>query len=204
MAQYAPLYSATRLGAAFVALRWCVGGPLTPRRRGAKHRWPAIAACSAVSHRNRPHRFACARGLRAALGACRGCPFGDLTTESLGIAAEPTPIRFFAREPMRMCGVEEAVRVFQLCGAAAEPSIASGTDAAPETLLLEARGSAGALHRGCKMAQTLMEWCGGIASSAAAIVAAARRGHPGRDGRRHRPCADRARLQRRRRRRRRH
>ena len=104
-------------------------------------------------------------------------PFGDLTTESLGIAAESGTIRFFARDPMRVCGVEEAVRMFQLCGAAAEPHIASGRDAAPETLLLEARGSAGALHRGWKTAQTLMEWSGGIASSAAAIVAAARRGH---------------------------
>ncbi|MCG6942009.1 MAG: ModD protein [Thiohalocapsa sp.] len=105
-------------------------------------------------------------------------PFGDLTTESLGIAAAPGTIRFFARDPMTVCGVEEAVRLFQLCGAEAAPTVASGADAAPETLLLEARGSAGALHRGWKTAQTLMEWCGGIASSAAAIVAAARRGHP--------------------------
>jgi len=104
-------------------------------------------------------------------------PFGDLTTESLGIAAAPGTIRFFARDPMRVCGVEEAVRMFQLCGAVAEPHVASGTEAASEVLLLEARGSAGALHQAWKTAQTLMEWCGGIASSAAAIVAAARRGN---------------------------
>jgi molybdenum transport protein len=105
-------------------------------------------------------------------------PFGDLTTESLGIAAEAGGIRFYARDPMTVCGVEEAVRLFQLCGAEAEALLATGTKAAPETLLLQATGSAGALHRGWKTAQTLMEWCGGIASSAAAIVAAARRGHP--------------------------
>lgn len=105
-------------------------------------------------------------------------PFGDLTTESLAIAAKPGSIRFFARDPMTVCGVEEAVRLFQLCGAEAEASVASGTEAPPETLLLEAHGSAGALHQGWKTAQTLMEWCGGIASSAAAIVAAARRGDP--------------------------
>jgi molybdenum transport protein len=68
--------------------------------------------------------------------------------------------------------------MFQLCGADAEPLLASGTEAATETLLLQATGPAGALHRGWKTAQTLMEWCGGIATSAAAIVAAARRGHP--------------------------
>jgi molybdenum transport protein len=104
-------------------------------------------------------------------------PFGDLTTESVGIAARPGTIRFFARDPMTACGVEEAVRMFQLCGAEAQPLAASGTDAAPETPLLEAHGSAGALHRAWKTAQTLMEWCGGMASSAAAIVASARRGH---------------------------
>jgi len=105
-------------------------------------------------------------------------PFGDLTTESLAISAKTGSIRFFARDPMTVCGVEEAVRLFQLCGAEAEARVASGAEAAPETLLLEAHGSAGALHQGWKTAQTLMEWCGGIASSAAAIVAAARRGDP--------------------------
>ncbi|MBK1722027.1 ModD protein [Thiocystis violacea] len=105
-------------------------------------------------------------------------PFGDLTTESLGIAARTGQIRFFARDPMVVCGVEEAVRMFQLCGAEAQIRAASGTQAAPETLLLEARGSASALHRGWKAAQTLMEWCAGIATRAADIVAAACRGHP--------------------------
>lgn len=105
-------------------------------------------------------------------------PFGDLTTESLGIAARHGEIRFFARDPMVVCGVEEAARMFQLCGAAATPKLASGMQAEPETLLLEAEGPAGALHRGWKTAQTLMEWCGGMASRAADIVAAARRGSP--------------------------
>jgi len=105
-------------------------------------------------------------------------PFGDLTSESLAITAKPGSICFFARDPMTVCGVEEAVRLFQLCGAEAEGKVTSGAEAQPETLLLEARGSAGALHQGWKTAQTLMEWCGGIASSAATIVAAARRGHP--------------------------
>lgn len=105
-------------------------------------------------------------------------PYGDLTTDSLGIAAQPGCIRFFARDPMVVCGVEEAARLFELCGAQVETHAASGSEAPNETLLLEARGRADALHRGWKTAQTLMEWCSGIATSAAAIVAAARRGHP--------------------------
>jgi len=105
-------------------------------------------------------------------------PFGDLTTDSLGIAAMPGRIRFFARDPMVVCGIEEAARLFELCGAQAEVCLTSGSEAPRETLLLEASGSAGALHRGWKVAQTLVEWCSGISTSAAAIVAAAHRGHP--------------------------
>lgn len=105
-------------------------------------------------------------------------PFGDLTTDSLGIAATPGRIRFLARDPMVACGTEEAARLLQLCGAHTELHTPSGSEAPTETLLLEASGSAGALHRGWKSAQTLIEWCSGIATSAAEIQRAARRGHP--------------------------
>ncbi|WPL19626.1 Nicotinate-nucleotide pyrophosphorylase [carboxylating] [Thiorhodovibrio winogradskyi] len=105
-------------------------------------------------------------------------PYGDLTTESLGIGSAPGRIRFFVRDPMRVCGTEEAVRMFELCGARSHLITASGQEGATGTLLLEAEGNAGALHRGWKAAQTLVEWCSGISTSAAAITAAARRGHP--------------------------
>lgn len=104
--------------------------------------------------------------------------FGDLTTESLGIEARPGTIRFFARDPMTVCCSEEAARLFKLCGAQAEVRARSGTEAVPGTLLLEATGSAGALHRAWKTAQTLMEWSSGVATSAAEIVASARRADP--------------------------
>lgn len=105
-------------------------------------------------------------------------PFGDLTTETLGIAAHSGEIQFAARDPMRVCGIEEAARLLTLCGAVAEILLPSGADAPSGTPLLRAHGSAAALHRGWKSAQTLVEWCSGIASSAAAIQTAARRGHP--------------------------
>lgn len=105
-------------------------------------------------------------------------PFGDLTTEALGIAGRAGRIRFEARDPMVVCGTEEAARLFALCGARSELQTPSGRAAEPGTPLLTATGSAGALHRAWKSAQTLVEWCSGMASSAAAIQAAARRGHP--------------------------
>lgn len=105
-------------------------------------------------------------------------PFGDLTTDSLDITARPGRIGFFARDPMVVCGIEEAARLFELCGARVEPRVTSGTRAPTATPLLEASGNAGALHRAWKSAQTLAEWCSGIATCAAEIQAAARRGHP--------------------------
>jgi molybdenum transport protein len=106
------------------------------------------------------------------------CPYGDLTTESLGIGARSGRIEFFARDPMRVCGTEEALRMLQLCGATGDLATPSGEDAPPGTRLLSASGSASALHRGWKTAQTLVEWTSGVATRAAEIVAAARRGNP--------------------------
>ncbi len=100
-------------------------------------------------------------------------PFGDLTTESLGLRGRPGRLEFHARGAMTVCGVEEAVRLFALAGANACLGIPSGVAVESDALLLTAEGSAEALHRAWKTAQTLMEWASGIASGAAALVRAA-------------------------------
>lgn len=106
-------------------------------------------------------------------------PHGDLTTRSLGIAALPGRLTMRARGQMTVCGSEEAVRIFHLLGAEAQLIRPSGTAAEPGETLLEAQGSADALLAGWKVAQTLMEWASGVASSAQAIVAAAASARPG-------------------------
>jgi len=100
-------------------------------------------------------------------------PFGDLTTESLGLQSRPGRLEFHARGAMTVCGVEEAVRLFVLAGASAREIVLSGAVAEDGALLLTAEGSADALHRAWKTAQTLMEWASGIASGATALVRAA-------------------------------
>ena len=65
-------------------------------------------------------------------------PYGDLTTASLGIGASAGRAVFFARAPLRVCASEEAVRLFQLAGAAAELRQGSGTAAGAGTELLRA------------------------------------------------------------------
>ena len=100
-------------------------------------------------------------------------PFGDLTTASLGLQNRPGRLEFHARGAMTVCGVEEAVRLFKLVGADARAIVLSGAVVEDGALLLTAEGSADALHRVWKTAQTLMEWASGIASGATALVRAA-------------------------------
>lgn len=98
---------------------------------------------------------------------------GDLTTHALAIGARAAQLGFRARQAMTVCATEEAVRLFELAGARAVLLAASGTPAPAGMPLLEAEGDAAALHRAWKTAQVLVEWASGLASAAAAIVAAA-------------------------------
>lgn len=100
-------------------------------------------------------------------------PSGDLTTDSLGIGAHPARLGFFARDAMTVCGTEEAARLFLLSGAAPRVLVSSGRVVEAGAALLEVEGTAGALHRGWKTAQTLVEWASGVATATSAIVRAA-------------------------------
>lgn len=106
------------------------------------------------------------------------CPHGDVTTTGLGVAGVPARMRFSARGPMILAGVEQAARMLELCGAQVRVHRRSGASLEPKAAILEAQGSAGSLHRGWKTAQTLIEILAGIASAAHALVQAAREGSP--------------------------
>ena len=73
---------------------------------------------------------------------------------------------------------EAAARILARLGCGPRLHAASGTVAPPGTLLLEAEGSAGALHMGWKISQTLMEWSAGISSAVHDICVAARAVNP--------------------------
>lgn len=105
-------------------------------------------------------------------------PYGDVTTEALGICGVQGELTFLARGPMVACGTEEAARLFELSGASASVTVSSGSRASAHAELLTARGEASALLLAWKVAQNLVEWTSGIASAAARLVAAVRRaGH---------------------------
>ena len=106
-------------------------------------------------------------------------PCGDATTFSLGIGDQPGTLVFRARYDMVVCGSEEARRMGELRGLnSVGPFVASGTRLAAGAEILRLEGQAAGLHIVWKTAQTLMEYLSGIATCAADIIAAARRGDP--------------------------
>ncbi len=105
-------------------------------------------------------------------------PYGDLTTEALGIGALPGIMRFVARDPMVLALAEDAAAIIELAGCRVELFAKSGDRLAPGSLILAARGEASALLRSWKVAQTLIEIWSGVATSARAIVDAARAASP--------------------------
>ncbi len=100
-------------------------------------------------------------------------PHGDLTTETLGIGNQAAQLDLRARQPMTLAASEAAVRLFQLAGAQASLAAPSGSTLQAGDLILQASGTAAALHSAWKAAQTLVEWASGIATATASIVASA-------------------------------
>jgi molybdenum transport protein len=107
-------------------------------------------------------------------------PYGDLTTRGLGIGDRKGRAVFRTRTTITACCVEEAERLMLLAGCDAVRRIAStGAQVEAGGDLLVAEGEAAAIHRGLKVAQTLMEIASGIATRARRILVAAREGRPG-------------------------
>lgn len=100
-------------------------------------------------------------------------PFGDLTTELLLVPNKPVQIIFTARQDMTVCCIEEAARLFHLCGAECELSVSSGDRVIKGALLLKANGSSDAIFAAWKVTQILVEWASGIASANRTLVDAA-------------------------------
>ncbi|HEY9215228.1 MAG TPA: ModD protein [Ancylobacter sp.] len=101
-------------------------------------------------------------------------PYGDITTHLLGIGDAKARMQFRMRGPAVVCGVEAAAELIVRAGAQVEVLTQTGAGVSAGTPLLLAHGPAGAIHRAWKVSQTLVEYLSGIATSAAAIVDAAR------------------------------
>lgn len=101
-------------------------------------------------------------------------PYGDLTTEALGIGAVDGVMRLSARAPMVLALAEDAAKIIELSGCCVDLCAASGSVLQQGAPILEACGPAAALLKSWKVAQTLIEIWSGVASETRAIVDAAR------------------------------
>ncbi len=101
-------------------------------------------------------------------------PYGDLTTDALGIGARAGEMCFAARDAMVLALVEDAAALIELAGGEVELRAGSGDVLKSGDPILTARGSAAALLRSWKVAQTLIEIWSGVASAAREIVDAAK------------------------------
>ncbi len=100
-------------------------------------------------------------------------PYGDLTTEAIGIGDAPGELAMTARDAMVAAEVESAAALLELAGCRVALAARSGNALESGSKILTAQGSAASLHRGWKVAQTLIEIWSGVATAARAIVDAA-------------------------------
>jgi molybdenum transport protein len=100
-------------------------------------------------------------------------PYGDLTTDALGIGAAAGRMEFKTRDKMVLALAEDAAAIIELAGGRVELHASSGTALDQGSPILTAHGPASALLRSWKVAQTLIEIWSGVATDARAIVDAA-------------------------------
>ncbi|MEZ4599220.1 MAG: ModD protein [Syntrophotaleaceae bacterium] len=105
-------------------------------------------------------------------------PYGDLTTNVLGIGNRQGKIVFSTREPTVICGTEEAGRIFRKLGAEVKKLLPSGDYLSPGADFLEVQGEAAALHAGWRVCLSLLEHISGIASRTRKIVDLAKEVNP--------------------------
>ncbi len=105
-------------------------------------------------------------------------PYGDLTTELLGIADKPGKITFTTRHGTVLACTEEAARLLEKAGCSTALCVSSGAVVDSGHKILEAIGTAGALHLGWKAAVNLLESACGIAGRTKGIVDEAKRANP--------------------------
>lgn len=105
-------------------------------------------------------------------------PVFDLTTHLLGIGEQPGQIRFITREDTVLCCTEEAARILEMIGLSVTHTTPSGTRLDAGQPILEAKGSAAALHAGWRVAVNLLEHASGIATRTRHLVDRVHRVNP--------------------------
>ena len=107
------------------------------------------------------------------------CPYGDLTTDVLGIGGASGRMSFSPRAPRcTVSGIALAAKILRKAGLEAQELLEDGSLAEGCPCLLAASGRASGLHRAWKTAQNVLEYMTGIATRTAQLMENARRARP--------------------------
>jgi len=105
-------------------------------------------------------------------------PYGDVTTEALGLTNISGVMEFGTRFDCVVAGVAEAEAILKKLGADVKVSAKSGDHLAKKTHIMTAKANAGILHMGWKVAQNIMEHATAIATITNEMVTLGRRINP--------------------------
>jgi molybdenum transport protein len=105
-------------------------------------------------------------------------PYGDLTTESMGISGIAGEMTFRARFDCILSGADEAEKILRKLEAEVQVSARNGANLKAGDHIMTARADAGILHMGWKVAQNIMEHATGIATRTFTMVEKGRRINP--------------------------
>ncbi|BEP17146.1 ModD protein [Pyrofollis japonicus] len=105
-------------------------------------------------------------------------PFADLTTSILGLVKKQSRAKIITREPITVCGLQEAARVYEHLGASVKPIVAEGEQVEAGTTLMIAEGTAGSLHAAWRVAQSFIAIGSAIASYTRSLVKRAKQVNP--------------------------
>lgn len=97
-------------------------------------------------------------------------PWGDLTTQAFGLRSAIGDVVLAARQPMTVCGLEEAARIYELLGAVPHLLSSSGQHVRADVTLLRVHGPVPILLMASAAAQNLLQRASGVASEVARIV----------------------------------
>lgn len=97
-------------------------------------------------------------------------PYEDLTTEGLGIGAQPGRVTAALKAPGVVAGAGIAAALLRRAGARVEVLREDGALVEAGEPILRAEGSAAALHAVYKTAQCVMEYAGGVAARTRLMV----------------------------------
>jgi len=105
-------------------------------------------------------------------------PYGDVTTEALGITEKQGIMEFGSRFDCVVAGVAEAEALLKKLGADVVVKAPSGSLLNKKEPIMTAKASAGLLHAGWKVAQNIMEHASGIATRTHEMISKGRKINP--------------------------